>query len=93
MNWHRMADAVHGTEGICGSGGKGEKRKMFSHREHGFPTVAAEAEDKDWLRLETIIWRITCVGFNLKIKQRALSASNCCRSARAFLRHEHLPIR
>jgi len=33
-----MAEAVHGTEGICGSGGKGEKRKMFSHREHGFPT-------------------------------------------------------
>ena len=38
MNWHRMAEAVHGIEGICGSGGKGEKRKMFSHREHGFPT-------------------------------------------------------
>jgi hypothetical protein len=32
MEW-----AVHGTEAISGSGGNVENRKMFSHREHGFP--------------------------------------------------------
>jgi len=52
-----MAQAVQGIEAICGSRGNVEKRKMFSHREHGFPTVGIDAEVKDWLRWKAIIWR------------------------------------
>ena len=47
-----MMQAVHGIEATCGSGRNRKKRKMFSHREHGFPTVGAEAKDKDWLTWE-----------------------------------------
>jgi hypothetical protein len=47
-----MRRVVDGIEAICGSGGNVEKRKMFSHREHGFPMGGAEARDKDWLRQE-----------------------------------------
>ena len=44
---------------MCGRGGNVENRKMFSHREHGFPTGGAETEDMDWVRAKAIIWRMS----------------------------------
>ena len=40
---------------LRGGGENSENRKMFSHREHGFPTRGEEVRDEDWLRWEARI--------------------------------------
>jgi len=41
-------------------GGNKENRKMFSHREDGFPIPWGQVKDKDRPRKKAIIWRIVC---------------------------------
>jgi hypothetical protein len=52
---------------IRGSGRNVENRKMFSHREHGFPTAGGDAEDKDWLGRERIILENKLRRFSLEM--------------------------